>query len=60
MQNNLADSQHFGGVSMAVAKVSPPIAVKRFDAFWCAVARLANHGYSAIYGYSDNYCIAKT
>ena len=27
MQNNLADSQHFGGVSVAVAKVSPPIAV---------------------------------
>ena len=27
MQNNLADSQHFGGVSMAVAKAFPPIAV---------------------------------
>ena len=27
MQNNLADSQHFEGVSMAVAKASPPIAV---------------------------------
>ena len=27
MQNNLADSQHFGGVSVAVAKASPPIAV---------------------------------
>ena len=27
MQNNLADSQHFGVWSVAVAKVSPPIAV---------------------------------
>ena len=27
MQNNLADSQHFEGVSMAVAKAFPPIAV---------------------------------
>ena len=28
MQNNLADSQqHFEGVSMAVAKVSPPVVV---------------------------------
>ena len=28
MQNNLADSQqHFEGVSVAVAKASPPIAV---------------------------------
>ena len=33
MQNNLADSQqHFEGVSVAVAKVFPPIAVSGFNA----------------------------
>ena len=59
MQNNLADPQHFGGVSVAVAKVSTNSG-KRINACWCAVARLANHGYSAIYGNTNNYCIAKT
>ena len=45
---------------MAVAvKASPPIS-KWINACWCTVARLANHGYSAIYGNTNNYCIAKT
>ena len=61
MQNNLADSQqHFEGVSMAVAKAFPPIAVSGLTLVWCAVARLANYGNNTLYGYSDNYCIAKT
>ena len=41
MQNNLADSQHLGGVSMAVAPAFPNSG-KRFNACWCAVAGLAN------------------
>ena len=50
MQNNLADSQqHFEGVSVAVAKVFPPIAVSGLTLGRRTVARLANHGNNTLY-----------
>ena len=62
MQNNLADShQHLeSGLSMAAIKTSPPVIVSRYDVNGNTTTGLVNYNHSAIYGNTNNYCIAKT